>query len=268
MTQPPTPGTLLRPEQRLVFVGGLHRSGTSLLARLVAAHPDASGLSGTNVPEDEGQHVQDVYPVGTEHGGPGRFANAPEAHLTESSPLATPANAQRLIESWAPYWDMSRTYLVEKTPPNLLMSRFLQQLYPQACFVFIVRHPIPVSLASRKWRKKLAFGRLMNHWFTAHDTAREDLPHLRRVHVLKYEDLMARPDQSLRAVAEFIGLPSALDGSEINPARTDTYAKQWAELLASGDETANRMVQRFSGRATEYGYDLTDLSKVGPFPSW
>ena len=200
MTEHPTEGTLLRPEQRLVFVGGLHRSGTSLLARLISTHPDGSGLTGTNVPEDEGQHVQDVYPVGTEHGGPGRFAHTPEAHLTESSPLATPANARRLVESWAPYWDMSKTYLVEKTPPNLLMGRFLQQLYPDASFVFIVRHPVPVSLASRKWRKKLAFGRLMNHWFTAHDIARTDLPHLRRVHVLKYEDLMAQPDQTLDAV--------------------------------------------------------------------
>jgi hypothetical protein len=268
MTEPPSGGPLLRPDQRLVFVGGLHRSGTSLLARLLSAHPDASGLTGTNVPEDEGQHVQDVYPVGTEHGGPGRFANSPEAHLTESSPLATPENARRLIESWAPYWDMSRTYLVEKTPPNLLMSRFLQELFPHACFVFIVRHPVPVSLASRKWRKKLPFGRLMNHWFTAHDTARGDLPHLRRVQVLKYEELMARPDQTLADVARFVGMSSGLDGSEINPSRTDTYAQQWAGLLASGDEVATRMVRRFGDRAQEYGYDLTDLTAVSPFPGW
>ena len=48
----------------LVFVGGLHRSGTSLVHRCLALHPAVSGFSGTGVPEDEGQHLQTVYPAG------------------------------------------------------------------------------------------------------------------------------------------------------------------------------------------------------------
>ena len=66
-------------EHRFVFLAGLHRSGTTLLARLLAAHPDISGLSGTGVPADEGQHLQSVYPAAKVYGGPGRFGFAPES---------------------------------------------------------------------------------------------------------------------------------------------------------------------------------------------
>ena len=64
-------------EHRFVFLAGLHRSGTTLLARLLAAHPEVSGFSGTGVPADEGQHLQTVYPAAKVYGGPGRFGFAP-----------------------------------------------------------------------------------------------------------------------------------------------------------------------------------------------
>src|SRR5213075_2856910 len=85
---------------RLILVGGLHRSGTTPLARLLGTHPQVSSFRDTGVKEDEGQHLQDVYPAARTYGGAGRFALAPEAHLTESSPLATPDNARRIFASW------------------------------------------------------------------------------------------------------------------------------------------------------------------------
>src|SRR4051794_31204460 len=123
------PGAAPRPEHQLLFVGGLHRSGTTPLARALSAHPEVSGFSNTGVPEDEGQHLQDVYPSAHLLGGPGRFARNSSAHLTESSGLATSESASRLWTSWAPYWDLNKRVLVEKTPSNLLMTRFLQRLF-------------------------------------------------------------------------------------------------------------------------------------------
>src|SRR6516225_3599330 len=86
---------------RFVFVAGLHRSGTTLLARLLAAHPEISGFSGTGVPADEGQHLQSVYPKDTEYGRPGRFGFAPESHLTEASHLVSEESADKLFDEWS-----------------------------------------------------------------------------------------------------------------------------------------------------------------------
>ena len=66
-----------------VFVCGLPRSGTSVLGRNIARLENCTGLTNTGVLEDEGQFLQDVYPVASDHGGDGRFGFDPRMHLTE-----------------------------------------------------------------------------------------------------------------------------------------------------------------------------------------
>src|SRR5579871_293575 len=121
-----------------VFVTGLHRSGTSPLHRCLRAHPQMSGFHNTNVPEDEGQHLQTVLPRGGAYGGPGRFGRHPEVHMTETHPLATPETAHALFAQWAPYWDLEKPYLIEKTPMTLLRTRMFQALFPNSFFIVII----------------------------------------------------------------------------------------------------------------------------------
>jgi Sulfotransferase family len=248
--------------QQLVFVGGLHRSGTSLLAELIAAHPQGTGLTGTGAPEDEGQHVQPVYLAARAHGGHGRFARSEAAHLTEASPLATPANATALIRAWSPYWDTDKRYLVEKSPPNLLMGRFLQELFPDARFVFIVRHPVAVTLATRKWRKRMPLPKLLGHWFVAHDIASEDIPYLRNVHLVSYEHLMTEPELTLADVAGFLNMDTPIPRGRINPERASLYADTWQSLIDQGDRGARACIKRYQDAAARYGYDINDLSQA------
>ena len=256
-------GDFLNEDQQLVFVGGLHRSGTTLLARLLAAHPDATGLAQTGAPEDEGQHVQSVYPAAERHGGTGRFALKARAHLTEDSPLATPENARRLWDEWAPYWDSDKRFLIEKSPPNLVMGRFLQALYPSAAFVFIVRHPVTVTLATRKWRKRTSLNRLMSNWFVAHDRASDDLAHLTRVHVVSYEWLLADPASTMTEVSRFLGMHGAIDTSTVDAGGSTRYELEWKTMVAEGNRGAVRAHDRFAARAKAFGYDL-DALEVAP----
>jgi hypothetical protein len=259
------------PGQRLVFVGGLHRSGTTLLADVLGEHPEISALSGTGVEEDEGQHVQAVYPPARTYGGAGRFARDPAAHLTESSPLVSPQNARLVRESWTPYWDTGRRLLVEKSPPNLIRGRFLQALYPDASFVFLVRHPVAVSLATRKWRRRTPFVRLMEHWFIAHELIRRDLPFLGHVHVLKYEQLVRSPEPTLGALGTFLGLSTPLNASAVEVSHSSRYASQWQREQTSPNPwvryRAARCVRQFGERAHTFGYDMVDLDVCDPFPS-
>ncbi|TMM15238.1 MAG: sulfotransferase [Actinobacteria bacterium] len=88
--------SILPTDKRFVFIGGLHRSGTSLVHEILKAHPEVSGFTNTGAPEDEGQHLQSVYAPSSAHGTFGTFGFDPDAHLTEESPLATPQSATLL----------------------------------------------------------------------------------------------------------------------------------------------------------------------------
>jgi sulfotransferase family protein len=217
-------------EHRFVFLAGLHRSGTTLLARLLAAHPEISGFSGTGAPADEGQHLQSVYPSDHEYGRPGRFGFAPEMHLTERSPLVSGQSARALFEEWSPHWDLSRPLLLEKSPPNLLKTRFLQALYPGSAFIVIVRHPIPVSIPTAKWRGTRRYDRLFEHWLRCHAVFEEDRDRLERVHVLQYEQLVANPATVLHGIFEFLEVDPIPPSEPVALGANEKYFRRWKEL--------------------------------------
>jgi len=267
--------TSLAPEEpsidpaRLVFVGGLHRSGTTLLADLLADHPDVSGLSETGVWEDEGQHLQDVYPAADRFGGPGRFAFAEAAHLSEDSPLVSERNRERLLSAWAPHWDTSRRLLVEKSPPNLIRFRFLQALFPGARFVAVIRHPVPVTYATHRFYRKLhrrpqrpTIDRLLEHWVTAHEIFRRDLGSLDRVIVVRYEELTDRPADVLARVGDELGLdprfPEPAEAVERN--RSERYFAAWHRYLSQPvmGSARRRRAGALDDRVRPWGYELLD----------
>jgi hypothetical protein len=266
----------MREGQRLVFVGGLHRSGTTPFANALAQHPDVSGLTDTGVSENEGQHLQDVYPKIRAYGGMGKFANAAQAHLTESSHLVTPASSQALLDAWEPFWDLSKSHLVEKSPSNLIMGRFLQALFPQSAMIIVMRHPVVVALATQKWTPRIVSrnGRwhtslpgLVAHWVRAHEILWDDAPSLQRLHVMRYEDLVQHPDEELAAVQQLLGLDTPISGQSLTPGRSDRYAQQW-EAMRTGSPLQRRrrkiIEDRLGPSIARFGYDVNDLSALEP----
>jgi hypothetical protein len=243
---------------RFVFLAGLHRSGTTLLARLLAAHPEISGFSDTGAPADEGQHLQTVYPSDHEYGRPGRFGFAPEMHLTESSPLVSEQNAAALLEEWSPHWDLSRPLLLEKSPPNLLKTRFLQALYPHSAFVVIVRHPIPVSIPTAHWRGTRRYDRLFEHWLRCHALFDADRERLERVHVLQYEQLVADPATELRRIFEFLELEPIPPSEPVDTGANAKYFGRWNELKRDLRMRAylDLVSLWYERRMRRYGYSL------------
>lgn len=269
------------PAHSFVFIGGLHRSGTTLLHDCLADHPRVSGLSDTGVPMNEGQFLQDVYaPAGTRrklwpirylrpvapdfltsrgYGGPGRFGFDPGAHLTERAPLATPGSARRIFDAWAPYWQLDRPVLVEKSPPNLLRMRFLQALFPDTRFVALYRHPVAVSYATRRWAAHRPLHFLFDHWLHCYRVFEQDRAQLRHVLVLRYEDFITEPQATMDRMHDFLGLERIPVAREVSASGNVSYFRRWSAELQRGGvrgRYAAWVRDRYEAAFQRYGYTL------------
>jgi hypothetical protein len=245
---------------KFIFLCGLHRSGTSPLFRILREHQKVSGFRDTGVPEDEGQHLQTVFPAAKAFGGPGRFGFAQEAYLSEASALITSENKRKLFEEWSRYWDLRKPYLLEKSPPNLIRTRFLQAVFPDSYFIVIVRHPIAVSLATIKWTG-LSLDTLIEHWLHCHRLFELDRPHLGNVRQIKYEDLIRATETELDKICGFLGLAQQ-SASPLNPDGNDRYFSDWQKLSVDpeGRTLYREIVAKYEESVKLYGYSLVDCS--------
>ena len=246
--------------RRYVFICGLHRSGTSVLGRNIARMENCTGFKDTGVIEDEGQFLQDVYPTAMTYGGAGRFGFDSRAHLTETSVLFTPANAARLRTSWHAYWDNSKTIFVEKTPGNLLKTRFLQAVFPDSYFIVIRRHPVAVSMANQRWKVSLTpLHNLFDHWLHCHALFEEDKKYLKHVYELSYEDYVRDSDKYHEEIAAFISTRVPENGMEkASPIYNQKYLDRWHKLPAESPFRVyyRYLVRTYESRFSQYGYSL------------
>ncbi len=204
-----------RAARRIVFVIGLHRSGTTLLTDLLGRHDDISGFDAPHLAMmNEGQYLQTVMraPDGGVLDGIASMGLKRRNRLTERSPLATPAHAERLWSQWAAYWDLEKSWLLEKSPGHLLKTRLLRYYFPAARFVLITRHPVAQAMAISKWapnRPRLQF--LLN-WTVSHRIFARDTRDMRAtgdVHRISYEGLCADPRGTMDALFDHLDLPRA-----------------------------------------------------------
>ncbi len=262
-------------DHRFVFIGGMPRSGTSAAYQLVGTHPRVSRLTDTGVGEDEGQFLQSLYLKEDALGGPARFGLHPDAHMTEHSPLAAEA-AVRLFAVWEPYWDLSKPVLCEKSPANILRSRFLQAAFPDSSFIFVSRHPVAYALAIRKWSYeyfKAPLSLLIRNWLACQRTLAEDLPHLRHSLLLRYDDVTREPVPWTRKVEDFLHLEPGMDAGVFKGGFNNRYFQSWTKrqyrdgpqplrnlLKRLWCEAEVRFVERrFEHEINAFGYSFQEL---------
>jgi tetratricopeptide (TPR) repeat protein len=170
-----------------VFVVGLPRSGTTLVERIIAAHPDAIGIGERDDIERLAALLRDgeVAPVlaGAYH-----------------DEIARRGRGKRIV--------------VDKTPFNYLHLGAIARVLPGAKVIHIRRDPrdVGVSCFTQNFVQPLAwtcdlahigayateYARLMKHW-------REALPDGAMLEV-DYETLVANPEAEARRMLAFVGL--------------------------------------------------------------
>ncbi len=243
-----------------VFVCGLQRSGTSVLARNIGRFPESTAFKDTGAIEDEGQYLQDLYPVNNVLGGTGWYGFDPTAHLTEKSELLTPENVERLHASWSRYWDPSKNIRIEKTPGNLIMTRFLQAAFPGCYFIVIRRHPVAVSMANQRWKKSMASLHVgFEHWLHCYALFEEDKKFLNNVYELTYEQYIADPGRYHREIANFIGATLGDETlEEVTGSHNRRYFERWRQLRTESPFRSyyQYVAGKYEPRFVPFGYSL------------
>jgi hypothetical protein len=129
-----------------------------------------------------------------------------------------------------------KTTLVNKTPSDAFIWRRIVQAWPDARFIFLLRHPVSIAESHQRSHGSRALeyhaGRALR-FMTAVDEARRELPGL----TVRYEELAADPEKATREICAFLGVPwesGMLDyGSNID----DEFHKglgDWTDRIKSG----------------------------------
>lgn len=254
-------------DKTFIFLAGLHRSGTSLLHEIIRDHPQISGFSGTGVPEDEGQHLQSIYAAAKKYGGPGKFVFDDRSYMDESHELATSENAKIIFEQWGRHYDLSCQYLIEKSPPNIIKTRFLQKLFPHCKFIVILRHPLAVSYATMKW-SKTSITSLLDHTLLAYERFFKDMEALESVYVLRYEEFVLEPQETIDRIFNYLELTTVPLKHDVRSDVNERYFSMWEnELKASENRIIGKLPKDIEARANKFGYSINHYNNLRPV-SW
>jgi len=211
-----------------IFVVGAPRSGTSLLARMLDAHP-AIGLADELCFFDIVLSAQSEVP---ELDSPERIARFLEllprmdhVRFWADGEALIAAAADRLRADPAPSYARFYRYLMEaraaavgarrfgeKTPWNVRHLEALEALFPNARFVHIVRDPRAV-VASKRKLPRTSTDVVTNAVKWSIDVAaagryRDSSPErAARLLEIRYEDLVRNPEPVLRRLTDFLGEP-------------------------------------------------------------
>jgi sulfotransferase family protein len=182
---------------RPIFISGCNRGGTTILADLLAAHPQIKNV-GEGHTYSEGQYIWRLkFPDRSNH----RWAVEPWlSQMRKTAAHATPELVRFFRERFSAEVGPCQRIL-EKTPANAVRIPFIDACFPDARFVHVIRDGRDTVCSLMARRVALRFAPWQ--WVGAHTTALADLGALppERVVIVRYEALMASPVRGLCEVA-------------------------------------------------------------------
>ncbi len=161
------------------------------------------------------------------------------------------------MQQWGKYYDTACENYIEKSPPNLIRTRFLQKLFPNSKFIVILRHPLVVSYATQKW-SRTSIRSLLEHTLLGYEIFLKDMEYLRHVYVLRYEEFVASPQETVDKIFSFLGLNSVPINQLIKSNVNEKYLSMWER---SRTRWINRLILpvdiQLEARTNRFGYGIS-----------
>lgn len=252
---------------RPVLIGGSGRSGTTLLAAMLGVGP-----GNLTVPEAEFKWTLFDARRGPDQGhdmaaalaalrGDWRFRRW-GLTLRDHDLLRPPASSpQEFLSRLAVAYGRSigkhgTTVWIDHTPGNVRYLVTLRQLLPDARFIHLVRDgravaasimpldwgPNTIVEAARYWTGRVAMG-----------TAAAAMLGPTRLRTVRYEDLLAEPERTLRALCGFLQVPFSEEMIGTRDFVVDRYTAGQHELVSAAPDPqrAQAWRERLTGRQVE-----------------
>jgi tetratricopeptide (TPR) repeat protein len=184
----------------MIFIVGQPRSGSTLVEQILASHSLAAASG--ELPDlplvlaTEAHRRGKRFPLWVPEMGPGDWERLGRAYLERTA-----------------HWRSDKPMLTDKLPGNWMYVGAIRAMLPDARIVVCRRDPLETCFSCYRqylenneyqrtfedlaafWR---AFDRSADHWRAQHPG---------NVHLHAYEDLLADPEHSIRALLEHCGLP-------------------------------------------------------------
>ncbi|MFI6324745.1 sulfotransferase family protein [Nonomuraea sp. NPDC050556] len=126
-----------------------------------------------------------------------------------------------------------KPYIVDKTPANAFVYQRLATCWPDARFVFLLRHPAAIAASWHEAGNRTPEEAVTDalRYMKAVQRARKDLTG----HTVRYEDLTDDPERETRAICAFLGLD--WDPAMLDYGTPDVVLKglgDWTDKIRSG----------------------------------
>lgn len=187
-----------------IFIVGMHRSGTTLMERMLSGHSDVGDAGETMAFDAQLQ-------LATDFALPGRY----DAELARRAAHASFDEVAQGYAQAARWLSGGKPFFTEKLPMNFWNVGFIAKALPQARILHLLRDPMDTCFSNLRTlfsgvaaysyvQEELAgfyllYRRMMEHW-------RSVLP-AGRILDVRYDQLVADPEATARDIAAFCGLP-------------------------------------------------------------
>lgn len=188
-----------------IFLLGFPRSGTTLLDRMLSAHPRLDSL-------EERETLVDLHrDFVLAPGGLERLAGL----TTEELAVYRQAYRRRIIDIVEVPQDLR---LIDKLPLNTIFLPLIARVFPDAHIIFVIRDPRDVCLSG--FMQSFQLNAAMAHFLDLELTAEyyrevmtlglDSLERCQLQHrLVRYEELVGEPEPTLRQLTDFLGVPWA-----------------------------------------------------------